>query len=225
MFRRRVLTVAGVGVSSVIAGCGNETTERESESDTDGGDRSAGTESDTGTDADTDPETDTGTELAYDAQTDTGELVLTTFDLPDGFSHLDEELVLASELSADDPEYDRLEAAGITRRHRNQFVEDTDPDDATFVSSTVYICESSAAAEELAEQQIDTYAGDDGRRIETDDYEIPTTVVEAESDEGKPVEVYVGRDRNAVLELLVTGESTALETETVYARKSTKFDS
>jgi len=152
-------------------------------------------------------ENQTEEDIQYTEDSNTDEYVLSLLQLPDGFSPLSEEVILRSELEEGEPNYERFERNDLLRQHSNQFVEDTEVEVPAFVSSTVYVTETQSSAENLKRQQIDAFVGDTEQEQTLDgEHEIPTTFVESETDDEALVRAYLGRNQNAVFELLVTGE-------------------
>lgn len=195
-----------------ISGCGDVFDDEESEDEAVGGNETTGDESQHGDqdnqETDDDDSGNGVEEAVYDEEVATGDMILNIFDLPDEYNHLNEELLISSELSEGDSGYDFLSQYNILRRHQNEFIEDTDPEEAAFVTSIVYICESIEDAEELKESRVNQSVSGDGQQLSPrDEFEIPTTVIETENEEGDSARRYLGRDRNAVFELLAVGNS------------------
>lgn len=223
LYRRGVLLAVSGSAFVSLAGCNDSLDDEDGQEPTPTG-SDGPTPEEPGEEATEEPDTDEGD--VYDERSETGEIVLNTFQLPDDFTHLEEEVVVVSDLPADDPERDQLEEDGVLRRHTNQFVQDADPEDAAFVSSTMFVCESVDAAEQLKQSRIEAFAADGGEYTSPDrEHEIPTTVVENETGDGDPLRTYLGRHRNAVLELLVTGGMQRPEIEDLYIQMVTSTES
>lgn len=201
MYSRR-LVLLGCGSITSLAGCAGEPNGTD-----DGEERNQQSQRDHEEQGDEqDQEFETDEEVVYDDETNTEEIILNVAQLPDEFVHLEQELLVFSEFSSDDPERSALQEDGILRKHTNQFTQDTEPEDATFVSSTVFVCESVAAAESLELSRVDAFAADGDQQTSLDqEYAIPTTTIKNESDD-EAFQAFVGRDQNMILELLISGE-------------------
>lgn len=214
--------MSSAGTIVGLAGCGNAADPNEA----DGAGGSPGDGASSGTDASRSG-TDAGPngEARYDEGTPTGDVVLTIFQLPDGFAHIEEELLVKSELSRDDAAYDRLDERGVVRQHSNQFLRASESGASVFVSSTVFVCESTPAARRLSDSRAQSFARNGGSRVPPErDHEIPTQVVTNETSEGEQVIAYLGRHGNAVLELLVTNVPDDLDPGDLYIQMVVSLD-
>lgn len=228
--RRKLCLSCGVALSSGLAGCsgifdqsvdpdsdGSRDESTSTDQATTNSDQDTGSEDDTETD--NDGQSDSLNGDSFDVNTETGEFVLDLFELPDNFEFHDEELLIVPELTEDDPEREELEEKKIVRQHRREFVEDAELDEASFVTSTVYICEGENSAEEIRQNQRDAFtSNEDVIKTTEEEFEIATTVIQTESDDGDDVYVFIGIIKNAVFELLATGELVGISARDLYTK-------
>lgn len=215
--RRQLSLSSGVALCSGLAGCsgifdqgvdpdsdGSQDESTDTDQDTTDSDEETSSEDDTETDDD--GQSDSLNEESFDKNTETDEFVLDLFQLPDGFDFHDEELLIASELTEGDPEREELEEKKIVREHRREFVEDAELDEASFVSSAVYICETSGDVLELKQNKIESFSGErEVREAPKSEFEYPTTIATGETSGNKPVFTYIAHNQNMIFELISVG--------------------
>lgn len=196
------------------AGC-SDSSGGSNPSETDSGNPNSESGSD-GEDDSTSP--DSNVEKEFDETTPTGELLLNSFEVPDGFTFYDETLTTISDLSEDDATYDFFSEENIVRRHRRQFIDWDTPADSALIIATITVHESSADARTYRDNRIDSFDSDSSMETnEVSTYRVPTVVGRNESDSGITA-VYFVLVNNAVYQLLFTDVSADLDTDSVYER-------
>jgi hypothetical protein len=208
MKRRQFYTAFATGLTMVIAGCSESSTN---------GDESASAGG--GTDSHSDTDTTESTEdREFSEETETNELLLNSFDLPKEYTFYDETETTLSDLSEDDAEFTFFEDNGIARQHTREFIDDSESSAVSFITSTITIHESASDADSYRQQQVDSFSSNSDMDTEQDStFSISTVVGRTENESGETV-VYLGLADNAVYQLLFTNVDSDLETGSIFTK-------
>lgn len=220
--RRRILSVITAGITVSIAGCADPEDDQSSTESTTEDDSSTSSDGDDSTYTERDDDTgDSQQETASKInKSQTQEIVLSPFDLPDNFSHLNEDMLDITELEPSDPNYSQFTDKKINRQHTNEFITDDDSNNPAFLSSRVFISESKSAAKDLKQSQIDDFSSAESSESRVlENYNTNTTFIKDTNEEGQLTQIYIGQLVNVVIELLMTENRGEIDLEELYLTK------